>query len=285
MVVSTSSGPRACGGMPLTAEQKRNRRVLARYAPNAGGNLVRAAAFRECDYVDGSLREFATEAGVLAFEAERFSDGTGSRVKFWSSPKASVPEGQRALHDNLLQTVQAEGNLVCSHLEAAEEGLHERLDEMGARLERLLEYHEREPPPVPPDDLQLMAQLSHKRVPVRSMDALLADHTGARPPRNLTKGEKAALIVEQLPRDKVSRFLVDANEPGRQRAGKRVKTAQPHAQMTLLSLCKAARGDDSGADSTASTGSGAVSSPSSAPSLPAENGTETSLSDEGVVWL
>ena len=146
--------------MPLTAEQKRNRRVLARYAPNAGGNLVRASAFRECDYVDGSLREFATEAGVLAFEAERFSDGTGSRVKFWSSPKASVPEGQRALHDNLLQTVQAEGNLVCSHLEAAEEGLPERLDEMGARLERLLDYHER---PVPPDDLQIMAQLSHRR--------------------------------------------------------------------------------------------------------------------------
>ena len=283
-------GARTRDGMPLSAEKKRTRRVLARYAQNAAGSYVRVSAFRECDYRDdGSPREFPTEAEVLAFEAARYSDGTGNRVKFWSAPRASVPEGQRALHDNLAQAVQAEGNAVCAQLEAAEEGLHERLDEMGARLERLLEYHEREPPPVPPDDLQLMAQLSHKRVPVHSMDALLADHTGARPPRNLTKGEKAALIVEQLPRDKVSRFLVDANEPGRQRAGKRVKPAQPHAQTTLLSLCKAARGNgaDTGADSTVSTSAdtGAPGSPSSALSLPAETSTEASLSDEGLVWL
>ena len=118
--------------MPLSAEGKRTRRVLARYAENAAGSYVRVSAFRECDYRDdGSLREFPTEAEVLAFEAARYSDGTGNRVKFWSAPRASVPEGQRALHDNLAQAVQAEGNAVCAQLEAAEEGLHERLDEMG----------------------------------------------------------------------------------------------------------------------------------------------------------
>ena len=93
--------------------------------------------------------------------------------------------------------------------------------------------------------------------------------------------------MDQLPRDKVSRFLVDANELGRQHAGKRAKTAQSHAQTTLLSLCKAARGNgaDTGADSTVSTSAdtGAPGSPST--SLPAETSTEASLSDEGVVWL
>ena len=107
--------------MPLSAEGKRTRRVLARYAENAAGSYVRVSAFRECDYRDdGSLREFPTEAEVLAFEAARYSDGTGNRVKFWSAPRASVPEGQRAL----AQAVQAEGNAVCAQLEAAEEGLH-----------------------------------------------------------------------------------------------------------------------------------------------------------------
>ena len=269
--------------MPLSAEGKRTRRVLARYAENAAGSYVRVSAFRECDYRDdGSLREFPTEAEVLAFEAARYSDGTGNRVKFWSAPRASVPEGQRALHDNLAQAVQAEGNAVCAQLEAAEEGLHERLDEMGARLERLLAYHEREPPPAPPDDLQLMARLSH-RVLVRSMDTLLAEHSGARPPRGLTKGEKAALLIEQLPREKVSRLLVSANEPG-QRASKKAKSVPPaHTQTTLTSLFTAARssGADSGADSAAST----TAPVSPAPSLPAEEAREGSRSDDSLVWL
>ena len=217
--------------MPLSAEKKRTRRVLARYAQNAAGSYVRVSAFRECDYRDGGRpREFPTEAEVLAFEAERYSDGTGNRVKFWPSPKASVPEDQRALHDNLAHTVRSEGNAVCAQIEATENGLHDRLDDMGARLERLLAYHEREPPPAPPDDLQLMARLSHKRVPVRSINSLLAEHSGARPPRGLTKGEKAALLIEQLPREKVSRLLVSADAP-EQRASKKgeVGTSCAHA--------------------------------------------------------
>ena len=271
--------------MPLSAEGKRTRRVLARYAQNAAGCYVRVSAFRECDYRDdGSPREFPTEADVLTFEAERYKDGTGNRVKFWSAPRASVPEGQRALHDNLAQAVQAEGNAVCAQLEAAEEGLHERLDEMGARLERLLAYHEREPPPAPPDDLQLMARLSH-RVLVRSMDTLLAEHSGARPPRGLTKGEKAALLIEQLPREKISRLLVSADAP-EQRASKKAKSVPPaHTQTTLTSLFTAARssGADSGADSAASTT--ASVSPSSALSLPAEEAREANRSDDSLVWL
>ena len=199
-----------------------------------------------------------------------------------------MPEDQRALHNNLAQAVQAEGNAVCGQLEATENGLHDRMDDMGARLERLLEYHEREPPPAPPDDLQLMARLSQKRILVRSMDALLAEHSGARPPRGLTKGEKAAQLVQQLPREKVRRLLVAADEPG-QRASKRAKSvppaqgSPPHTQTTLTSMFTAARssGADSGADSAASTT--APVSPSSAPSLPAEEAREGS--HDSLVWF
>ena len=81
-----------CGGKAIRAEQFRQRRALQKYARNAAGNLVRAAAFRECDYTEaGLLREFSTDDDVLAFEAERYSDGSGYRVKFSSKPKAPSP--------------------------------------------------------------------------------------------------------------------------------------------------------------------------------------------------
>ena len=61
--------------MPLSAEEKRRRRALARYAQTKAGAYVRASAFRECDFCeDDSLRQFWSEAEVLAFEAERYCD-------------------------------------------------------------------------------------------------------------------------------------------------------------------------------------------------------------------
>ena len=77
--------------MVLTAEQFRQRRALQKYGRNAADKLVRTSAFRECDYTEaGQLREFVTEAEVLAFEAARYEDGTGSKVKFWNKPRATV---------------------------------------------------------------------------------------------------------------------------------------------------------------------------------------------------
>ena len=88
--------------MPLSADEKRNKRALANYGRNAAGKLVRAAAFRECDYTAaGQHHEFAAEDEVLAFEAERYNDGSGYRVKFWSQPKATVPKEQLALEASM----------------------------------------------------------------------------------------------------------------------------------------------------------------------------------------
>ena len=77
--------------MPITAEQHRRRRALQNYGRNEAGSLVRKTAFRECDYLNEQLREFATEEEVLAFEAARYEDGTGHNVRFRSQPKATVP--------------------------------------------------------------------------------------------------------------------------------------------------------------------------------------------------
>ena len=95
--------------MVLTAEQFRQRRALQKYARNAAGNLVRASAFRECDYApSGALREFATEGEALAFDAARFEDGTGYRVRFSSEPKATVCPEQLALREAVRDAVVEE---------------------------------------------------------------------------------------------------------------------------------------------------------------------------------
>ena len=54
--------------------------------------------------------EFATEAEVLAFDAARYEDATGSNVKFWNKPRATVPPEQLALEDAIAQAVAEDGN-------------------------------------------------------------------------------------------------------------------------------------------------------------------------------
>ena len=79
--------------MVLNAEQHRQRRALQKYARNAAGKLVRAAAFRACDYTEaGLLREFSTEDAVLTFELDCYNDGSGYQVRFSSKPRATVPQ-------------------------------------------------------------------------------------------------------------------------------------------------------------------------------------------------
>ena len=132
--------------MVLTAEQFRQRRALQKYGRNAADKLVRASAFRECDYTEaGQLREFVTEAEVLAFEAARYEDGTGSKVKFWNKPRATVAAEQLALEATVAHAVGEDGNQTRVQLAGVEEGIQARMDDMEKKLDKVLNYHEKAP--------------------------------------------------------------------------------------------------------------------------------------------
>ena len=141
--------------MVLNAEQHRQRRALQKYARNAAGKLVRAAAFRACDYTEaGLLREFSTEDAVLTFELDRYNDGSGYQ------PRATVPQEQLALQAALEQAVEEDGNQTRLQSTSVEEGLHARLDDISQRVDALRQQN---PPATSalasPGDLQLMARV------------------------------------------------------------------------------------------------------------------------------
>ena len=147
--------------MVLNAEQHRQRRALQKYARNAAGKLVRAAAFRACDYTEaGLLREFSTEDAVLTFELDCYNDGSGYQVRFSSKPRATVPQEQLALQAALEQAVEEDGNQTRLQLTSVEEGLHARLDDISQRVDALRQQN---PPATSalasPGDLQLMARV------------------------------------------------------------------------------------------------------------------------------
>ena len=124
--------------MVLTAQQFRERRALAKYGKNSAGNLVRATAFRECDYTDlGALREFGDKEEVLEFEEARHQDGTGYRVRFTAVPRETVPPEQQALQAATDNAVAKDGNETRVQLQGVEEGLHERLDKQEADLREI----------------------------------------------------------------------------------------------------------------------------------------------------
>ena len=161
--------------MVLTAEQFRQRRALQKYGRNAADKLVRASAFRECDYTEaGQLREFATEAEVLAFEAARYEDGTGSKVKFWNKPRATVPPEQLALEAAIAHAVGEDGNQTRVQLAGVEEGIHARVDDMEKKLDKVLDYHEKAPPKSQEGDLELMARVQ-KMCKVGRMNTILRE--------------------------------------------------------------------------------------------------------------
>lgn len=121
--------------MPLTDTEKRQRRVLAKYGRNAAGKFIRAAAFRECDYTpEGALKEFDTDKDALAFEEERYKDGTGYHVKFWSKPKDTVPKKQLALEKAVRHAVEEDGNKTRVQMEQCDEGQQARHGETQQQL-------------------------------------------------------------------------------------------------------------------------------------------------------
>ena len=124
--------------MVLTAQQFRERRALAKYGKNSAGNLVRATAFRECDYTDlGALREFGDKEEVLEFEEARHQDGTGYRVRFTAVPRETVPPEQRALQAATNHAIAKDGNETRVHIDQTAEELHERHDEQYALLQEI----------------------------------------------------------------------------------------------------------------------------------------------------
>ena len=150
--------------MVLTAEQFRQRRALQQYGRNTAAEIVRASAFRECDYTEaGQLHEFDTEAEVLAFEAERYNDGSGYRVKFRSKPEATVAREQLAEN----------GNQTRVQLAGVEGSMHTRMDEMEKKLDKVLGCHEKAPPPSQEGDLELMARVQ-KMCKLGRMSAIVA---------------------------------------------------------------------------------------------------------------
>ena len=193
--------------MVLNAEQHRQRRALQKYARNAAGKLVRAAAFRACDYTEaGLLREFSTEDAVLTFELDCYNDGSGYQVRFSSKPRATVPQEQLALQAALEQAVEEDGNQTRLQLTSVEEGLHARLDDISQRVDALRQQN---PPATSalasPGDLQLMARVQ-KSFKVARMNAILEECSVERPP-GMKMADKAALIVEKVPRDRLLNFL------------------------------------------------------------------------------
>ena len=196
--------------MVLNAEQHRQRRALQKYAHNAAGKLVRAAAFRACDYTEtGLLREFTNEDEVLAFEADCYNDGSGYQVRFSSKPRATVPQEQLALQASLEQAVEEDGNQTRLQLTSVEEGLHAHLDDISQRLDAVLQQN---PPATSalaaPGDVRLMARVQ-KSFKVARMNAILKECSVARQP-GMKMADKAALIVEKVPRDRLLSFLETA---------------------------------------------------------------------------
>ena len=122
--------------MVLTAEQQRAQRTRRNYGKNAIGKLVRKKAFRDCDYTaDGHLQQFTDEAGVIAFEEERYTSGQ-HQAHYSTEAKETVPREQLALE--YVATMEAMRNKLASkeghqtrvHQEQLAEGLHERLDHL-----------------------------------------------------------------------------------------------------------------------------------------------------------
>ena len=123
---------------------RRSRRALKNYGTNAAGKIVRKSAFGECDYTEeGDLRQFSDEKAVIAFEQERYEDGTGCHCKFWRKPKDTVPKESLALEKAMTHAVQEDGNRTRVQLENVEESIHARHDHQDRKLDKLLEVGDR----------------------------------------------------------------------------------------------------------------------------------------------
>ena len=144
----------------------------------------------------GSTARIATEAEVLAFEAARHEDGTGSKVKFWNKPRATVPPEQLALEAAIAHAVGEDGNQTRVQLAGVEEGIHARVDDMEKKLGKVLDYHEKAPPKSQEGDLELMARVQKLQLRAAAASGSTTFHVGHAAIR--TSLERGGLTAAQL---------------------------------------------------------------------------------------
>ena len=267
------------GTMGFTAEQHRQRRTMQKYGRNAANKFVRTAAFRECDYTEaGELHEFVTEADVLAFETARYEDGTGYKVKFWNRPRATVAAEQLALEATVVHAVADDGNETRVQLSMVEEGIHTRMDAIVAAMAST-PAHCSEPPKGQAGDLELMARLQ-KMCKVRRMNSLLKEHD-IHYEVGLKVADKAALLVQKLPRDRLLEILANPQLTATPKSAPSSSRSSASASVSVARACKKRSAPTSGARNMSLTEllpaadhGGALAAPSDAHSQQADSQAE-----------
>jgi len=226
--------------MGFTAEQHRQRRTMQKYGRNATNKFVRTAAFRACDYTpSGELHEFSCEADVLAFETARYQDGTGYKVKFWNRPRATVAAEQLALEATVVHAVADDGNETRVQLSMVEEGIHTRMDAIVDAMAST-PAHCSEPPKGQAGDLELMARLQ-KMCKVRRMNSLLKEH-GIQHEVGLKVADKAALLVQKVPRDRLLEILANPQLTATPKSAPRTSRGSASSVGPVAPPSKRARG-------------------------------------------
>ena len=216
---------------------------MQKYGRNAANQFVRIAAFRACDYTPaGELNQFQCEADVFAFETARWEDGTGSGVRFSSRPRATVPAEQLAM-EAVGNVVAEDGNETRVQLSVVEEGIHTRIDAMSSRLDRVLDYSE--PPHSQSGDLELMARLQ-KLCKVRRMNSLLNEHS-IKHEVGLKVADKAALLVQKVPRDRLLEILANPQLTATPKSAPRTSRSSASANISVARVCKKRSAPTSGA--------------------------------------
>jgi len=105
-------------------------RARANYGKNAAGKWVRRKAWRECDYTpEGHLHEFDTEDAFLKFEQSRHQQGH-YQAHYEKKARDTVPEDQLPLQRAITHAVERTGNMVMVGIEAFEDHMHARFDDM-----------------------------------------------------------------------------------------------------------------------------------------------------------
>jgi len=216
---------------------------MQKYGRNAANQFVRIAAFRACDYTPaGDLNQFQCEADVFAFETARWEDGTGYKVRFSSRPRATVPAEQLAV-EAVGNVIAEDGNQTRVQLSVVDEGLHTRLDAIDSRLNRVLDCAE--PPPSQAGDLQVMARLQ-KLCKVGRMNSLLKEHD-IHYEVGLKVADKAALLVQKLPRDRLLEILANPQLTATPKSAPSSSRSSASASVSVARVCKKRSAPTSGA--------------------------------------
>ena len=195
-----------------TAEAQRTRRVAANYGRNASDKWVRKKAWRDCDYIDGFLREFETEDAFLKFEEER-REGGSYQAHYDKKPRMTVPDAQLALDESMKNAIEADGNETRVQIHNMEEGLHSRLEELETSLADQVGNSG--------EVVALVGELSKEKVGI--LNELLKKANVQQVGR--TKVDKIRVLLAKLPESEVRTLLGEVKAAAPQTVSTRKKTA------------------------------------------------------------